>query len=176
MRRTRSIYAIAVALVLGVSGVVMGSAAPAFAATNFALIYYPSLPDTPNLCLGVNSSKDAIIADCSFNGNQLWHLGSRYGSSGYYQVINNSDGKCLAVSGGSEDNGAQVIVYTCETGSAHKDQYWDVDISTTSHEGWVFDYKSGYVLQPTSISNGDLVKQRPWGGLNANDQLWVKAT
>jgi hypothetical protein len=157
------------ALVLAAPALVM--AAPASAATDFGFIWLPSSTTTQNLCLAINGSGNAEIAVCTFEGGQLFHLGAEYGTSGYYQFVD-ADGLCLAVAGGSTANGAQVIGTTCETGSAHEDQYWTRDgISSGTEKCYIFNYKSGYVAAPASSQNLDPVKQYIWNG--DPNQVWV---
>lgn len=79
-------------------------------------------------CLGINSSGDAGIWNCTNAGgrsDQTWHWGAKSSSmpngEAYYQLINGR-GQCLGVAGGSTASGARIVGFRCI--ASHKDQYW----------------------------------------------------
>jgi hypothetical protein len=182
MKRTR-IALIAAALVTAsvLAGAMPASAhnggsrpAAAAAVNKFSLSTDIDLA-TYQRCLGINYSNSTAGAwKCTYANDQLWHLGGQLGTSGYYQIVNDK-GQCLGVQGGSTADGAQVVGWGC-LGTSHQDQYWTIDFlyPSSSYLVYVFNYKSGYVLDlwNGSLANGAPIKQYHW--VPGDDhQIWV---
>ena len=145
----------------------MASAAIPQAKGRFSFAYVQS---HNSKCLGSNSKKDAAIFKCTYLGLQKWHRGAEIGTTSYFQFINAS-GQCLGVAGNSKKKGAQVIVTACN--KHNTSQFWLIDfLNTQSYLCYVFNRRSGYVLEPTSKANGAKVKQQPWLSTNKGQQ-WV---
>jgi Ricin-type beta-trefoil lectin domain-like len=121
----------AVALAIGLAAGPGATAASAQATSN---IYNSH----SSRCLGINSSRDAGIWNCTDAGNadQAWYWKGTYitGPAGIvYGMIENRKGQCLGVAGGSTANGARIVGWTCLP--SHHDQYWDNDCVYDSVSG-----------------------------------------
>jgi len=135
-------------------------------------MYRPDINTNHQLCLGIASNKNGILASCTFVHDQAWHRGKEARHSGYYQWIN-AYGQCLGVAGGSKKNGARVVGAKCG-GLTHPDQYWAVEFAgPLTYLCTVFNYHSGYVMQPASNKKGAAVEQKPWAGHKNSAQEWV---
>jgi hypothetical protein len=144
----------------------------------FSLINTQSLhDDSPyDQCLGIGSGGGAGNWYCTFTNDQAWDLGRRWGTTGYYELVNKK-GQCLGVSGASTAEGARVVGWTCI--ARHPDQYWGFSAiySGGVQIGWaVVNLHSGYVLGVAGASpdNGAAVVQWPYQGANALNQDWVE--
>ena len=84
-----------------------------------------------NRCLGISSSSDAGIWNCTDAGgksDQTWHWGKEVtGAWGIpYRQLINGKGQCLGIAGGSTKSGARIVGWRC-LGPTHRDQYWYYD-------------------------------------------------
>lgn len=87
----------------------------------------------------------------------------------------NDEGQCLGIAGGSIDQGADVNSNRC-IGTSAQDQYWTLEYTgPNTYECWVFNYKSGYVLdiRNGSTANGAQVQQWHWIQKDIN-QDWIR--
>lgn len=184
MKRTR-VSAIAAALALGLASV-LAVAVPAVATTTArdrgirpAVVSKFAIESMLNIaveqrCIGIGPGRgNASAWTCTDVNDQNWHRGGQFKDSGYYQLVNDKN-QCLGVVGGSTAKGARVVGGKCE-GTSHHDQYWTIDyISSHTYECWIFNYKSGYVLEVknASLANGTPVIQEPWVNHPAGKQLW----
>jgi hypothetical protein len=154
-------------LVLGL--ILAGGAAPALAVAGNpgnTFMYAPDANTTHQRCLGIKRNGDARLWPCTYKHDQAWYRGHQFRSTGFYQY-KNANGQCLSVAGGSTGKGAQVIAGKCLSGSKHEDYYWHLDFLGHKHqtyECYVFNYKSGYVLEPGSDKRGSKIEQEPWKG------------
>jgi hypothetical protein len=174
MRRSR-LYVVAAALVISLSGgITMLAAAPAATANTGgnSFMYYPDINTTHQWCLGINSTHNGVLNPCTFINDQAWFRGGENGTSGFYQY-KNGYGQCLGIAGGSTSNGARVVGTTCG-GTTHPDQYWSIDyLNSQTYLCYVFNYKSGYLMQPASNTLHAAVEQKPWVGHSTSAQEWV---
>jgi hypothetical protein len=164
---------VAAALVIGLAGGI-AMLAPAAQASNSGntFMYYPDINTNHQWCLGITSSKNGVLATCTYIHDQAWHRGKEAGHSSYYQWIN-AYGQCLGVAGGSKKKGARIVGARCG-GSSHPDQYWAIDYAgTETYLCTVFNYHSGYVMQPVSNKKNAAVVQEPWKGHRNSAQEWV---
>jgi hypothetical protein len=78
------------------------------------------------LCLGISGDKNdqpAVQWNCNGHADQEWHIGAFYpDGSGFFQLVNGNN-SCLGVAGGSTNEGARVVGWSCY-GPTHPDQYW----------------------------------------------------
>jgi hypothetical protein len=153
------------------------TAIPAVTGT-FALINTQSLHDNSpyDQCLGIDASRHAGNWYCTFVNDQAWDLGRRWGTTGYYELINKKN-QCLGVSGGSTAEGAPVVGWSCI--ASHPDQYWGFSAiySGGVQIGWaVVNLHSHYVLGVAGASpdNGAAVVQWTYQGPDALNQDWVE--
>jgi hypothetical protein len=87
----------------------------------------------PSRCLGINSSGNAGLWNCTYKNDQEWMQGPYCNEDGYCQ-LENEDGYCLGVTGGSKKDGARVVGYYCEP-TSHPDQYWLPDYDFACPDG-----------------------------------------
>jgi hypothetical protein len=131
------------------------------------------------LCLGITSGLDdapAVQWTCNGNPDQLWHWGSplfpNVPDSDLFQLVN-GDGECLGVASGSENEGAQIVGWSC-LGQAHRDQYWEPGGNSCGGQYTpLTNAKSGFVLGVTGNSPnvGASIVQWPFQG-QCNNQYW----
>jgi hypothetical protein len=127
------------------------------------------------LCLGISgdaNDQPAVQWGCNVNADQRWHWGSQNSSyPGWYQLVN-ANGSCLGITGGSLNQGAQAVGWSC-LGSSHYDQYWTP--LPYSCNGYIplEDLNSGYVLgvSGNSKTQGAAVVQWGYQGV-CNNQFW----
>lgn len=104
--------------------------------------------------------------------SQQWRFAALTGADqGYYQIRSVWSGKCLDITGGSSDNGANLIQYKCDTNSDNqKWRLYDANnggiVIQAKHSGRVLDVKGA------SLSNGAEVVQWDFGGINQKNQVW----
>jgi Ricin-type beta-trefoil lectin domain len=169
---------------LGLVGTGPASATiPGFAIANY-------LPEagtsaTPMCLRGPNTSgNDATIQVCDGSQYQTWHWVEIGGDSDEYAQLANGYDLCLGVAGGSDAEGANVVVSTCQTG--HLDQYWEPDLAYDYPRGDLGDFypflneESGLVL---NVQDGDVTpgtdltiwpfafkaNNQDWGGVSFGD-------
>jgi hypothetical protein len=146
---------------------------------DFYIVNYNSLGIDEGLCLGITGGEDekpAVQWTCNESANQTWHWGEELGTTGFWQLIN-GDGECLGVAGGSEDEGADIVGWTC-LGTGHKDQYWTPD-TTYDYEGFlpIFNYKSSYVVGVAGNSTAIGASVVQWHFEDElNNQFWELAS
>jgi ricin-type beta-trefoil lectin protein len=125
-------------------------------------------------CLGINSTGDAGLWNCTYQNDQEWFQGPHCIDDNIYCQLENAEGKCLGVAGGSTANGAKVVDFTCEP-TSHKDQFWagfigqdqlGCDGTTLMNaDGKVIGTASGGVSNGTSLviwSNQDVCNNQIW--------------
>jgi hypothetical protein len=137
---------------------------------NFALRNLPTVGTDHVRCLGIGSSGNAVIWDCTYENDQSWHFGNEYGDTGYNQLIN-AKGQCLGIEGGSNEQGKPVVGATCEP--THKDQYWTFDNTGATGDFWIFNLYSPYVVgvKGGSTANSAAVIMWAWQD-KSNNQAW----
>jgi hypothetical protein len=154
------------------------SAIPALSASTeasatFSIYNYQSVTADKNLCLGITGDADnkpAVLWTCEGSKDQTWHFGAELGTTGFYELINGL-GQCLAVQGGSDEEGADLYGWTCE---GTEDQYWTVyDAKCKDTFCPINNYESGYVIgvEGGSDEPGAAIVQWPFEE-NANNQYW----
>jgi hypothetical protein len=158
---------LAVAVALVTIGISLGITAPAGAAVGApqragapasasgANITDWNGPKIGTLCLGIAGGlprSPAVQWSCENHADQLWATGSEYGSTGYYQFVNN-DHQCLGVAGGSTQEGARVYAWNCIPGA--RDQYWKWGQNFCEKvlplSGVTFDYNPLYNLKSGDV-------------------------
>ena len=137
MSKTRNLRLLVAAITLALAGGLATAVAPAASATiagvpqqavstrsiTASAVTTSILNSHSGRCLGINSSRDAGIWNCTGGADQTWHWGSANSRNGDYHQIINKKGQCLGVAGGSTANGARIVGWSC-LGSGHVDQYW----------------------------------------------------
>ena len=121
-------------------------------------------------CIGISGG---IAGDwtCTTNPDQTWHWGPGNGI-GWNQLIN-GNGQCLAVSGGSEAQGARILGYTC-LGTA--DQYWwenTNDLHLYNYKAYAdFPSSGGWVVGVNAASTAYGAPLILWPWNTSSDQEW----
>jgi hypothetical protein len=128
-----------------------------------------------NLCLGIlgnTNNQPAVQWNCNGHADQQWHWGAvNPEDPDYYQLINDNN-SCLGVAGGSPNQGAQAVGWTC-LGSKHYDQYWAVSYDEICGADVLINLNTHYVLGVAgdSITPGASVVQ--WQDQHqCNNQRW----
>jgi hypothetical protein len=174
MKKARTVVVTAaVTAIMAVAGLVfsLSGTAAASGGTN-SFMYYPDINTNHQLCLGIHRA-NGVLASCTFVHDQAWHRGAELRHTGYYQYIN-AKGVCLSVYAGTRKKGARIMALKCR-GAKSPSQYWAIDFaSTQTYLCVVFNYHSGYVMQPVSNKKGAAVVQEPWKGHSKDFyQQWV---
>lgn len=88
---------------------------------------------TANQCLAAaknTNDSNAIVWSCDSETGQQWMEeppNAAHRNNTYYFTIQNDNGSCLAVAGGSQSNGARVVAWSCDS-TGEQDWYilgWD---------------------------------------------------
>jgi phosphoribosyl-AMP cyclohydrolase len=110
----------------GLVGLSLTSGAVAASPAN-ATTYYTLYNPSTTLCLTSGGDTDTPATEYSCNGseNQEWYWGSEEGTSGFSEFKNRTTGQCLGVLGGSTAAGAEVVVWSCQSGA--ENQYWNAE-------------------------------------------------
>jgi hypothetical protein len=199
MRRLKLLPAVAVAVaVLGVAAMYSTAAAPAqatttphavgpalagrtlhmpAAASTTSYYYFPNYNDS-NRCLGINSSGDAGLWNCTFSGDQQWLInGSKTSGSDTYYQFKNQDNKCLGVTANSTSDDARIVGQDCD--GTNDSQFWAILNSPCSGEFFpilnyrgAIDSKNDVVgVSGNSSANGAAVVLWSYQGV-CNNQFW----
>lgn len=114
-------------------------------------------------CLGVASSGDAQMDTTCANSrpNEDWTWGAEYGTSGYYQLINDGSDtaqSCLSVHDSGTGVGDDMTGYTCK-GTSRPDQYWklipngDGQYTLENYHSHLYLYAAGSSVVQASAGN-----------------------
>jgi hypothetical protein len=183
------------------AGVVVVAVAggPAFAAGPGAVVAHPGLarpagglaPIPPpgsffrihnfefGKCIGISGAPpDGQAGDwnCTTNPDQTWSWGDPFpGTFGAYRQLVNGRGQCLGVAGGSDQQGAMIVGWTC-LGTDHFDQYWESVPNLPEGQPSLINFDNGGTgvligVQGASSANGaNLVL---WTDTGHPDQQWL---
>ena len=168
-RRLR--VALAAAAMLGLSLTPAVTAAPANAAPlnwNYANVEHLT-------CLtsgGIYNGETTVYA-CNGTSNQTWHYGAAHGA--YQQLINNTTGQCLSISGGSTAQGARAVEVNCSGNDA---DYWLVEPAplVTYTQVYIQNQRSQDVIQIACNCDGNSknVDQVPAPNYFSNNEEWYR--
>jgi hypothetical protein len=149
--------------------------------TTFEILNYNSLVVSKDLCLGITGGEDdapAVLWPCNGSKNQTWHWSGETINNSFDQQLVNGNNECLGIAGGSSQNGAEVVGWSCLTG--HPDQYWfpdlDAMICGANFEPF-YNYNSGDVLGVAGNSTTAGASIIQWDNFQqeCNNQLWSYA-
>jgi cytochrome c len=128
-----------------------------------------------NKCMGVAGASTApgakvIQWPCVDVLNQHWYLASH--SSGWYLIVNNQTGRCLAPENGSTNNGAQMTVVDCN--HADRTQLWHPSVTHDdgTHGGTWLNAGSWKCLGVLAGSTANGAKVIQWDCNGNPDQDW----
>jgi hypothetical protein len=142
------------------SGVVSLTAPDAAAAGPYRMQFRHSgrCVDNPGFSLSNGTWLDQW--NCVYQTNELWYLDYVFTDSNgfpFYRVRNVYSGKCVNIAGGSYDNGAHVIQYTCGSYDNEYFVFWR-DSNVPAGYWWVQAYHSGKVLNISGASTANGAK------------------
>lgn len=163
----------ALAAVFMATGALIGTAAPAGAAT--------SAIDYGNGELRITSAFNGMVVDSAgsstANGsaifqwpwnsgrNQIWR--AELTGDGYFRLRNVHSGKCLDVSGASRSDGAKLIQWDCHTGDNQRFRLPE------SGRGPIIAKHSGKAVDVPNSSRSAGVQLIQWGAHGGANQVWV---
>jgi Ricin-type beta-trefoil lectin domain len=176
----RFTWILAIAASFSAVALMPGTAAPANAQTgppaelhNMQNSYY---------CLGIAGGRGpgsrAVLWKCNGSKNQMWALGTKYGSGDNTSwQLRNEDGWCLAIAGGSSKNGADFIAWTCKSHAKDSNEYFQPYLNSNGTLAFinyqdVFSKEIG--VKGGVMANGSSIVQWPYNG--DFNQYWSTLT
>jgi hypothetical protein len=132
-------------------------------------------------CIGISGAPPDGQAgdwDCTTNPDQLWHWGNAFPSDPDFRQLVNGRGQCLGVAGGSDQQGALIVGWTC-LGTGHPDQYWAQEFRLNGTPGLMNEHgindpsATAWLIGVQGASSANGANLVLWPDTGHPDQEWM---